>query len=289
MQSRGTGTLRASTTGWVVHELTLYVVPLGTDPQPQHIAKCNLHPYRDRVYDFHLSSFAGRWAIGGLLTLFFAALARWVRGVTNAGAIAGAVSSFVLYVGGGPGAFAALIAVFSLAWITTRFGYSRKQKLGIAERGEGRNASQVLANLGVATVCAAIYAASQGSIVWLLATSAALSEAAADTVSSELGQAFSDRAWLITNWRSVPAGTNGAVSLIGPLAGIAAAGIVSSVCLLGGLLPRSWLAVSIGAAMLGMVVDSFLGAWLERRRLLTNDSVNFLSTLVAAVASSWLS
>jgi uncharacterized membrane protein len=37
-----------------------------------------------------------------------------------------------------------------------------------------------------------------------------------------------------------------------------------------------------------MVVDSFLGAWLERRGLLNNDAVNFLSTLVAAVASSWL-
>jgi uncharacterized protein (TIGR00297 family) len=240
------------------------------------------------VYDFHLSSFADRWAIGGLLTLFFAALARWVRGVTNAGAIAGAVSCFILYVGGGPGAFAALVAVFSLAWITTRFGYSRKLKLGIAERREGRNASQVVANLGVATVCAAIYAVGHGSTVLLLAISAALSEAAADTVSSEVGQAFGDRAWLITNWKSVPAGTNGAVSLIGTLAGSIAAGIVSSVCLLGGLLPRSGLAVSIGAAILGMVVDSFLGACLERRCLLNNDSVNFLSTLVAAIASSCL-
>ena len=240
-----------------------------------------------------LTSLADRWAIGGLLTLFFTALARWVRGVTNAGALAGAVSCFVLYVGTGPGAFAALITVFGLAWITTRLGYRRKQKLGIAERREGRNASQVFANLGVATVCAAIYAFGHSKfvhneIVLLLAISAALSEAAADTVASEVGQAFGEKARLITNWKSVPAGTNGAVSLTGTLAGIAAAGIVSSVCLVGGLLPRRWLAVSVGAAILGMVVDSFLGAWLERRGLLNNDAVNFLSTLVAAVASSWL-
>jgi uncharacterized protein (TIGR00297 family) len=244
------------------------------------------------VYNLDLTSFADRWAIGGLLTLLFTALARWVRGVTNAGALAGAVSCFVLYLGGGPSAFAALITVFALAWITTRLGYTRKQKLGIAERREGRNASQVVANLGV-TVCAAIYALghskfAQGKIVLLLAMSAALSEAAADTVSSEVGQAFRERARLITNWTSVPAGTNGAVSLTGTLAGIAAAGIVSSVCLIGGLLPLRWLAVSVGAAVLGMIVDSFLGAWLERRRLLNNDSVNLLSTLVAALAASWL-
>jgi uncharacterized membrane protein len=34
-----------------------------------------------------------------------------------------------------------------------------------------------------------------------------------------------------------------------------------------------------------MLVDSFLGAWLERRRLVNNDSVNFLGTLVAAAAA----
>lgn len=234
-----------------------------------------------------------RWAVAGLLTLLFTALGRWVRGVTNAGALAGAVCCFILYAGGGPGAFAALITVFALAWITTRIGYQRKQKLGIAERREGRNAFQVVANLGVATICAAVFALDRSQfahskIVFLLAMSAALSEAAADTVSSEVGQALGENTRLITNWKSVPPGTNGAVSLTGTLAGVAAAAIVSSVCLLGGLVPVRWLGVSVGAALLGMVVDSFLGATLERRGLLNNDSVNFLSTLVSAVASSWL-
>jgi uncharacterized protein (TIGR00297 family) len=118
--------------------------------------------------------------------------------------------------------------------------------------------------------------------------SAALSEAAADTVSSEVGQALDDKTRLITDWKPVAAGTNGAVSLIGTLAGIAAAAIVSSVCLLGGLVPVRWLAFSVGAAVAGMIVDSFLGATLERRGFLNNDSVNFLSTLVSAAASSWL-
>jgi uncharacterized protein (TIGR00297 family) len=236
-----------------------------------------------------LTGFGTRWAIGGLLTLSFSVLARWMRGVTTSGALAGGVSCFILYLGGGPGAFAALITVFGLAWITTRLGYQRKQRLGIAERREGRKASQVLANLGVATVCAALHALSPGTTVLVLALTAALSEAAADTVSSEVGQAFGDKACLITTWDSVPAGTDGAVSLSGTLAGIAAAGIVSSVCVLSGLLARQWLVISLGAAILGMVVDSFLGAWLERRRMLNNDSVNFLSTAVAAVAASWLS
>ena len=244
------------------------------------------------VYDLSrlgdLTGLEDRWAIAGLLTLSFAALARWVRGVTTAGAVAGAVSCFVLYLGGGPTAFAALVTVFVLAWFATRLGYQRKQNLGIAEKRDGRNASQVAANLGVATTCAATFVLGSHHFGWLLATASALSEAAADTVSSEVGQAFAHRARLITNWESVPAGTNGAVSLTGTLAGVAAAGIVSLVCAAGNLFPRDLLVVSAGAAILGMVADSFLGAWFERRGLLNNDSVNFLSTLVAALASAWL-
>lgn len=230
----------------------------------------------------------GRWVVAGLLTVAFTLLARVVRGVTNSGAVAGAFSCFVLYVGGGPGAFAALITVFGLAWITTRLGYARKQKLGTAERREGRKASQVVANLGVATVCAGVSIISHDRAIFLLAMAAALSEAAADTVSSEVGQAFGEKARLVTTWRSVPAGTDGGVSLIGSAGGMAAAGVVSSVCLLGGLLPPQWLPISIGAAVLGMIADSFLGAGLERRGLVNNDIVNFMGTLTAAATAFWL-
>ena len=74
----------------------------------------------------------GRWIVAGVLTVAFTLLARVVRGVTNSGAVAGAFSCFVLYVGGGPGAFAALITVFALAWITTRLGLCAQ-----AEAGDG--------------------------------------------------------------------------------------------------------------------------------------------------------
>ncbi len=232
-----------------------------------------------------LSPSEARWAMGGVLTVSFAVLARLLRGVTNSGAIAGAAVCFVLYVGGGPGAFAALITVFGLTWITTRLGYQRKQGLGTAERRDGRKASQVLANLGVAAACAAVSLFSPDRMLFMLAMAAALSEAAADTVSSELGQAFSAKARLITSWRPVPPGTNGAVSLAGSLAGVVAAGIVSAVCVLWGLVPRQWLPLSAVAAVLGMVADSFLGAWLERRGLVNNDTVNFLGTLIAALAA----
>jgi uncharacterized protein (TIGR00297 family) len=171
-----------------------------------------------------------------------------------------------------------------LAWATTRFGSKRKQKLKIAEKQDGRSASQVLANLGVAAACVILYAL-LGSVVFLLAAAASLSEAAADTVSSEVGQGSNEKARLITNWTQVPAGTDGAVSLQGTLAGIVAAIAVTAVCAVVGLLPWKWLGISVVAAVAGAVIDSVLGASLQRRGMLNNDSVNFLSTLFSAVVA----
>ncbi len=223
-----------------------------------------------------------------IVTVVFTTLARWVRGVSLSGAIAGAVVCFLLYVGAGPGAFAGLVSVFALTWISTRLGYRRKEKLGTAEKRDGRTALQVLANLAVAASCAGLAALSAQKAACLLALSAALSEAAADTVSSELGQARSAKARLITTWEEVPAGTDGGVSWIGTLAGITAAAVVSWVCFLTKLVPFRWLGISILAAVAGTIADSYLGALLERRKLLSNDAVNFLGTVVAALAAFFL-
>jgi uncharacterized protein (TIGR00297 family) len=190
--------------------------------------------------------------------------------------------SFLLYACAGPGAFVALVSVFILSWITTRLGYQQKQSLGTAERREGRTAAQVFANLSVAALCA-VLSSTLHNPAFLIAVAAALSEAAADTVSSEFGQARSVQARLITTWEQVPAGTDGGITLTGTLAGIFAAASVSLVCVLTSLISWRWLGLSVFAAVGGTLVDSFLGALLERRKLLNNDAVNFLSTVFAAV------
>lgn len=216
-----------------------------------------------------------------VVTLAFTALGRFVRGVSVSGAAVGAVICFVLFVGAGPGAFVALVSVFVLTWISTRLGYGRKQRLGTAQSREGRTASQVLANLAISAACAALFAIT-GNAAFLLATAAALSEAAADTVSSELGQAGSAKARLITSWKVVPAGTDGGVSVAGTLSGTAAAVLVTLVCVGVGMFPLKQTAASVMAALFGMIADSYLGATLEKKKLLNNNGVNFLGTLIAA-------
>jgi uncharacterized protein (TIGR00297 family) len=230
------------------------------------------------------AGFSGIWPAFAV-TIAFTAVARYIRGVSRSGALAGALVCFLLYVCAGPGAIVALLSVFILAWATTRIGSQRKKRLQIAENQDGRSASQVLANLGVAVGCVVLYAFLGKNVIFLLAATASLSEAAADTVSSEVGQASNERARLITTWEQVPAGIDGAVSLQGTLAGVVAATVVSVICVFGGLLPWKWFGISAVAAVVGMVADSYLGASLQRRAMLNNDYVNFLSTLLSAVVA----
>jgi uncharacterized protein (TIGR00297 family) len=227
------------------------------------------------------------WIAAGM-TLAFTLVARLVKGVSDGGAVAGAIICFSIYWGTGAAGFLILISVFVLTWFTTRWGYQKKQRLGVAEKRDGRRAPQVLANLGIAALCSLLHALNPTRTIYLLALAAALSEAAADTVSSEMGQASSEQARLITSWERVPAGSNGGMTLIGTLAGIIAAALVSLVCVTTGLIPRKWFGISLAAAVAGVIADSYLGATLERRRILTNDSVNFLGTCVAAALALWI-
>ncbi len=222
-----------------------------------------------------------RWLSAVGVTLLFALAARILRGVATSGAMAGALLCLLLFIGAGPSGFVVLAVLFALTWVSTRRGYPRKRELGIAERREGRNGWQVLANLGAAALASLLYAIG-GKQAWLVAAAAALVEAAADTVASEVGQTYGAEAILITTGRSVPAGTDGGITWVGTLSGMAAALILTAVAVAGGIVPQAqfWIPAAVGVA--GMFVDSLLGATLQRRGWINNEAVNLCGTLIAA-------
>src|SRR5271157_5528754 len=222
-----------------------------------------------------------RLAIAAGVTLGFALLARGLRGVNRSGAPAGGLACFLLFAGAGPVAFATLAALFVMTWVSTRLGYRRKLALGVAERQEGRTAWQVLANLAVAALGSVVSAAT-GNRIWLVATLAALTEAATDTVASEIGQYSRANARMITNWQRVPAGTDGGITIPGSIAGLAAGMVIAGVASLGGKLPPAQFWIPVGAGFVGMLIDSVLGATLQRRGWIDNQTVNLFATLAAA-------
>jgi uncharacterized protein (TIGR00297 family) len=175
-------------------------------------------------------------------------------------------------------ALVALVAVFVLTFAATKLGRSRKEARGLAEPRRGRQASQIVANLGVAGLFAATG--------WYAGCIAALAEAAADTVSSEVGQAVGGPARLLTNWSNVAPGTDGGITVIGTAAGMAAAALIVAI---GGLHHALWARTAVWlCACAGLFFDSLLGATLERRGWIGNDLVNLGSTLFSALLATAL-
>ena len=221
-----------------------------------------------------------------LVTLCFAALAWAIRGVTLDGAAAGFLVTAVLFIAGGPAMFGAVLTVFIVTHLATKLGRGRKQALAISERSTGRDAAQVLANLGIAALMAALAQLTGWHQLFFTASVAALAEAACDTVSSEAGKALARAPRLIISWKQVVAGTDGAISLPGTVLGIATAAVVVVEATATHVLRPGVAATAVTAAILGMLLDSLLGATMEARGHLSNNAVNLVSTAFSAALAA---
>jgi uncharacterized protein (TIGR00297 family) len=251
--------------------------------------------FQTAAFMYLLAKLAPFFVFGTIaISLLFALIVLVLRAATPAGAACGSMICLLLtfWTGSYLGSLlqtglTPLILLFVLTFAATRMGRQRKAIAGLAEGKRGRNAAQVIANLGIAAVASSVFgiAISRG---WGFRTLpigalalAALAEATADTVSSEIGQAFGGSPIILTTLRRVEPGTDGAISLLGTAAGITAAAIV---------ILAGWWALRLGlrealialvAACAGLFFDSLLGATVERRGWLGNDLVNFTSTLFA--------
>jgi uncharacterized protein (TIGR00297 family) len=220
-------------------------------------------------------------AIG--LSVAFAILAWGMRAVTAAASLTGVFLTLVLCLAAGPAALIPIITIFLLTVFSTRIGRRKKERLGTAERRHGRGTLQILANLSVAAICASpLILLPHARYVLLAGASAALAEAAGDTVSSELGQAVGGNPHLITTGRRVAPGQNGGVSIAGTIFALASIVVVCAACEWANLLLPQFSFTVLCAAFFGTIVDSLLGATLERPGRLGNNAVNFTSTAFSA-------
>ena len=177
-----------------------------------------------------------------------------------------------------------MIAFFVLGSAATKAGYRLKAARGIAqEKGGARGWRNAWANGGVAAFLALMAALDPGAAaVYAIAYAAAVATAAADTCSSEVGKAYGRRTFLITTFRPVPPGTEGAVSLEGTLGGLAGGALVAAVGAAAGLYGWGIAALVALAGLLGSLAESVIGTVAERRGWLDNDLLNALNTAIGA-------
>lgn len=213
-----------------------------------------------------------------------------LKKLTAAGAACGVLLGVLLLWGFGWTGIALMSAFFILGTAATAVGRRKKMAWNIAEREHGRrHAGQVLANGGAGGLFAliALLDAKHADICFIMAASA-FSAATADTLSSELGSIYGRRYYNIISFRPDQRGLDGVVSIEGTLIGLAGSMLIAIIA--ASALGWSWnLLWIVVAGTIGNLVDSVLGAVLERKGLIGNDLVNFLNTLAAALCGGLLS
>jgi uncharacterized protein (TIGR00297 family) len=246
------------------------------------------------------------------ISVGFAGLVFALRAATIAGAVFGGMICLILVYGTSSSrdsvvpigvlrsGLIPLAALFVFTSLSTRAGRRIKAKAGLAEKRHGRSASQVIANLATAAMSVSFLGlrfvgggicCSPGDYArWIhpammVMCLAALVEATADTVSSEIGQAFGGMPVLLVGLRRVAVGTDGAVTFLGSGAGIAAGALVCAIGIWALRLNVSEGAIALFAGICGLFFDSLLGATFEQRGWLGNDLVNFSSTVFAAAVA----
>jgi uncharacterized protein (TIGR00297 family) len=227
-----------------------------------------------------------RLLLAVLVNVALAGAAYAARTVDWSGVIAGFLVGFLIYLFLDWRGYLLLLTFFIIGSACTKFGYKRKAAAKLAQENKGRRGMRhALANAGVATACALFAALTPHPVVFALAFAGAFATAAADTASSEIGQLLGRRTFLITTFRPVPRGTEGAVSLEGTLAGVLASLLIAALGAALGLFSWKGVPAVVLAAFVGTTFESLVGAALEKRQLLDNEALNFLNTLVGALVA----
>lgn len=222
--------------------------------------------------------------------------------------IGGAVIAFLIGISIGFSFQFSGLFMLGVFFLTSSFmSLLKKQPNDIVQKGERRDAIQVLANGGpgcIFSLLALIFPEYKEQ--FLHAFIASLAIANGDTWASELGAYSTKNPIHVFSLKRVPKGTSGAISLIGTISGIFGSMIIAGFGYLLQLISLStiWMITIIGC--LGLFIDTFLGATFQAKyycqkcqiqterkthcetetihvkglKLMNNDVVNFLSILL---------
>ncbi|MCZ7586927.1 MAG: DUF92 domain-containing protein [Deltaproteobacteria bacterium] len=186
--------------------------------------------------------------------------------VDKSGLWSGIVVGVLVFVGFGWEGFVLLFTFFLAGSLASKFKMKTKSKMGVAQKKGGqRGLAHVFANTAVPAVCAlvAILAEPPDRPVYFIAFAAALATALGDTISTELGQLYGKRTYLLITLERVRPGTEGAVSAEGTALGFGAS-ILLALAAFGvhpfpGAFGIKAVAIVALAAMMANFIESILG------------------------------
>jgi uncharacterized protein (TIGR00297 family) len=210
----------------------------------------------------------------------------YFKKLTLPAAVVGTLIATIIFISFNYTGLIIMTVFFLMGTLATSHKTNVKKQLGIAEENKGRRtAGQVFANAGVAGVLGLLMVMdTQHKELYLVMVAAAFSSATADTISSELGNVYGRKFYNILTFKKDQRGLNGVISLEGTLAGVLGSIIIAVVYACFEQFDKRFIVIIV-AGTIGNIVDSLLGATLEKRQVIGNNVVNFLNTILAAITA----
>ena len=232
------------------------------------------------------------WFVALVINAVLIAAAQRLPVLTPAGWVhAGVLGTLLLGSLDWPGWWA-VVLYLALGSLVTRLGYRRKQQQGLAEARGGRRGPENVWGSAATGAALAVLTVLPSAPVALMELGFAASFAAklADTCGSEIGKRWGRHTVLITTLKPVPPGTEGAISVEGTVASLVGSAVMATLMLWLGLLSDAgcWLLVTL-VGLVATLLESWIGAdWQQRCSWLSNELVNAIQTLLAAVLAMLL-
>lgn len=231
------------------------------------------------------------WLIAVLLNTVLLAIA-WVipkQLLTRPGILHAWALGIVIWGTLGWQGYLIVMVYFLVGSAVTRIGMAQKEAAGIAEKRSGaRGPENVWGSALTGTLCAVgvLFLDEPYRSFLLLGFVASFATKLSDTTASEVGKAYGKRTFLITTLQPVSPGTEGAVSLEGTLAGAVASAAIAVLGWGVGFIDLTGVYFCVLAAFIATNLESVIGAtWQSQVEWMTNEVVNFINTLIGAIAA----
>ena len=223
-----------------------------------------------------------------VLSTILSAVAFGLRFLTLSGAIASFFVGIVVGCFGGFQWFILLMIFTMTGFAATRVSFLKKKEAGLQEGVSGERTHMNILGVGIPPCVFAVlayFAGDEHQLIMSIGFIASISVAAADTIASEIG--IKDKnVWMCTNFKRVPPGTNGGMSVFGTLVAIAAAFVTA---ILGWLVLfqelDAYIIIPAVSGFIGCYFDSILGATLENRGYISKYTNNAATGIMGALVA----
>ena len=229
--------------------------------------------------------FLNAFTIGFIINLFLIFIFRRYPIMTKGGWMSAGILGTLLWGSLGWKGWISVVLYLFLGSLVTKIGFKYKNKLGIAEkRGGRRGPENVFGSASTGLFLALMIKLNLANLILLkVGFAASFAAKLADTFGSEIGKRYGKNTFLITTFKKVRQGTEGAISLEGTIASLCGALIMSFVMfILGFITIEKGFFIVCSSGFAATIFESYIGATFQDKFNLSNEAVNAIQTSFSA-------